>query len=103
VEKHTAHYKLPMVKELIQQEQFRFTRSALVGGAAMGLDAEVMLSVVRGLLPSDLHKSMTTYADHQVWQDVYHKETPAGNAYIKLTVVDELVIVTFKEKDDEMP
>jgi motility quorum-sensing regulator/GCU-specific mRNA interferase toxin len=33
----------------------------------------------------------------RVWQDVYRSATLAGIAYIKLTVVDDLLIVSFKE------
>lgn len=40
---------------------------------------------------------MTSQADHTVWQDVYHAATPLGDVYLKLTVVDDLLIVSFKE------
>ena len=38
-----------------------------------------------------------TLADHRVWQDVYRPTTPLGEVYLKLTVIDDLLIVTFKE------
>jgi motility quorum-sensing regulator/GCU-specific mRNA interferase toxin len=56
-----------------------------------------MLAVVLALKPGDFYKSMTTYADHTIWQDVYRPKTPAGDVYLKLTVVDDLLIVSFKE------
>jgi len=56
-----------------------------------------MLSIVRKLLPSDFYKSMTTYTDHRVWQDVYRAQTTVGRVYLKLMVVDDLLIVSFKE------
>ncbi len=40
---------------------------------------------------------MTTYADHRVWQDVYCAMTEAGMVYLKLTVVDDVLVVSFKE------
>lgn len=40
---------------------------------------------------------MTTHADHTVWQDVYQPRTQAGDVYLKLTVIDDLLIVSFKE------
>ncbi len=41
---------------------------------------------------------MTTHADHRIWQDVYHARTVGGDGvYLKLTVIDELLIVSFKE------
>ncbi|CAN7699332.1 type II toxin-antitoxin system MqsR family toxin [Rhizobium sp. LjRoot254] len=45
-------------------------------------------------------KSMTTYADHRVWQDVYF--VPAGDVilYVKFQadIVTEFTLVSFKEK-----
>ncbi len=41
---------------------------------------------------------MTTHADHRIWQDVYHGKTAEGvSLYIKLTVIDDVLIVSFKE------
>ncbi|HEV7777389.1 MAG TPA: type II toxin-antitoxin system MqsR family toxin [Luteibacter sp.] len=75
----------------------RSTTSALVSGAALGLDFEDMLGIVMALNPSDFHKSMTTYADHRVWQDVNRPVTSVGDVYLKLTVIDDVLIVSFKE------
>jgi len=41
--------------------------------------------------------AMTTHADHRIWRDVYRPTTPAGEVYLKLTVIDDVVIVSFKE------
>lgn len=50
------------------------------------------------LTSSNFHKSMTAYADHRIWQDVYHATTASGDAvYVKLTVIDDVLIVSFKE------
>jgi len=50
------------------------------------------------LTPTDFYKSMTTHADHRVWQDVYRAKTANGDeVYLKLTVIDDLLIVSFKE------
>ncbi len=41
---------------------------------------------------------MTTHADHRVWQDVYHAETPGGLAYTKFTLRnDGSIVISFKE------
>jgi len=45
----------------------------------------------------DFYKSMTTHADHRIWQDVYRPETEAGAVYLKPTVVEDLLVVSFKE------
>ena len=41
---------------------------------------------------------MTSYADHHIWQDVYRAKASAGEVYLKLTVIDDVLIVSFKEK-----
>lgn len=59
-----------------------------------------MIDVVRGLMRGDFYKSMTTHADHRVWQDVYHAPAPAGKvAYIKVTGQGEGMppVIQFKE------
>ena len=63
----------------------------------MGLDIKGIVGVVKALTPSDFYKSMTTHADHRIWQDVYRPTTADGELYLKLTVIDDLVIVSFKE------
>jgi motility quorum-sensing regulator / GCU-specific mRNA interferase toxin len=40
---------------------------------------------------------MTAYADHRFWQDVYRPKTLAGEVYLKITVIDDVLIVSFKE------
>lgn len=97
MEKRTPHCKLSVIKGMVQAGEVRITLSALAGGSALGFDADGILSVVMALTPMDFHKSMTTHADHRIWQDVYRTETSAGAAYLKLTVVDEVLIVSFKE------
>jgi motility quorum-sensing regulator/GCU-specific mRNA interferase toxin len=51
------------------------------------------------LSPTDFSKRMTTHADHRIWQDVYSPMTRAGRAYLKLTVIDDLHVVSFKDLD----
>jgi motility quorum-sensing regulator/GCU-specific mRNA interferase toxin len=63
----------------------------------LGFGFEGIIGVVAALTPRDFYKSMTTHADHCVWQDVYRPKTPAGDVYLKLTVVDDVLIVSFKE------
>lgn len=93
MEKPTPHCKLAVVKSLVEAGQVRTTQSA----TAMGLDLSDMLTVVLALKPADFYKSMTTHADHTVWQDVYRPSTPSGGLYLKLTVINDVLIVSFKE------
>jgi motility quorum-sensing regulator/GCU-specific mRNA interferase toxin len=97
MEKGTSHCKLPVVKAMIASGKVRSTLSALSGAAALGLDFGGIVEVVLSLTPKDFYKSMTTQADHTIWQDVYRPTTKAGEVYLKLTVIDDVLIVSFKE------
>lgn len=97
MEKRTPHCKLLVVQDLVRAGRVQFTVSAVAGGAALGFDVHGIVGVVLALTRHDFHKSMTTHADHKVWQDVYRPVTPAGKVYLKLTVIDDVLIVSFKE------
>ena len=97
MEKNTPHCKLAVVKAMVGAGQVRTTRGAREGAVALGLDFDGMLAVVMALTGADFHKSMTTHADHRVWQDVYSPVTPVGEVYLKLTVIDDVLIVSFRE------
>lgn len=98
MEKRTPHYRLSQVKMLIEEGKIRSTFSALAGAAALGFDFAGMVSVIAALTARDFYTSMTTHADHKIWQDVYRPTTPAGEVYLKLTVIDNVLIVSFKER-----
>lgn len=97
MEKRTPHCKLSVVKQLVEAGKVRTTNAARAGADALGFDYSGMLAVVMALAPSDFYKSMTTHADHTIWQDVYRPNTSAGDVYLKLTVIDDVLIVSFKE------
>jgi motility quorum-sensing regulator / GCU-specific mRNA interferase toxin len=86
-----------LVKALVEQGKVRTTQSARIGATQLGLELADILDVVTALTPGDFFKSMTTHADHTIWQDVYRPRTPAGDVYLKLTVIDDVLIVSFKE------
>jgi motility quorum-sensing regulator/GCU-specific mRNA interferase toxin len=99
MEKHTPHCKLSVVKTLVEAGQVRATASAYSGARELGINnLDEMCAVILALTPKDFYKSMTTVVDHRVWQDVYHAKTVSGNeVYLKLTVVEDVLIVSFKE------
>lgn len=97
MEKRSPHSKLSIVKSLIVAGRVSMTQSAVIGGRLLGFDEDGIVATVLALTPADFYKSMTTHADHRIWQDVYRPTTPLGNVYLKLTVIDDLLIVSFKE------
>lgn len=96
MEKRTPHCRLSLVSSLVAAGKVCATFSALSGAAALGLDFNEVLAIVQAT-PADFHKSMTTHADHCLWQDVYRPRTPAGEVYLKLMVTQDVLIVSFKE------
>jgi len=102
LEKRTPHYSLtPVFAVLADPKSTPFTGSALVGGLELQLSPMQMRKVVGALTRKCFYKSMTTYADHRVWQDVYIGLTPEGiEVYIKITVyTDERPpVIQFKRK-----
>ena len=97
MEKLIPHCKLAVVNALVEAGKVRTTHAARVGANELGLTLSEMLDVVMAITPADFYKSMTTHADHKVWQDVYRPKTQAGDVYLKLTVIDDVLIVSFKE------
>ena len=97
MEKNTPHCKLAVVKALIQAGKFRATYAALSGAKSLGLDYLGLITIVANLNSDDFYKSMTTYNNHRIWQDVYRPITAAGNIYLKLTVISDVLVVSFKE------
>jgi motility quorum-sensing regulator/GCU-specific mRNA interferase toxin len=100
MEKRQPHYSIASIQTRIAEEGIMvFTATALFNAAAMGLSEEQVLIVLSSLTRAMFFKSMTTYTDSSVWQDVYHAPTPGGRvAYIKLTLQQGAVVIQFKEK-----
>ncbi len=99
MEKRTPHCKLSVVQSLVGAGQVRATGSAFIGALELGInDLAGMCAVIMALTSANFYKSMTTHADHRIWQDVYHGKTERGDdVYLKLTVIDDVLIVSFKE------
>ena len=99
MEKGAPHCKLSVVKALIEADRVKATASAFNGARDLGInDLAGMCAVVMSLTSTDFFKSMTTHADHRIWQDVYRTSTAnSTDVYLKLTVIDDVLIVSFKE------
>ena len=97
MEKSTPHCKLSVVKRLIELGRVRATASAFADARELGIaNLDGMCAVINALRLDHFYKSMTTHADHKIWQDVYHAQTALGKAvYLKLTVIDDVLIVSF--------
>jgi motility quorum-sensing regulator / GCU-specific mRNA interferase toxin len=104
MQKRRAHYTLSRVKALVQEGAYRVTRTALQCAARdFGyVEASQLAECVLGLQVKDLYKSMTTFQDSTLWQDVYHPRIEGTPAYVKIQMVDDTtVVISFKTLEDD--
>ncbi len=102
MEKYTPHYDLAVIKADVRRlGRKAFTRTAEECGEALGFDIAQMQNAVYELQNWMLYKSMTTYGDHRVWQDVYHTHSKDKEIYIKVTYRTDgrPPVISFKEKN----
>ena len=98
MQKRVSHYNLDSIKELISVNQYFITQSARQGYFKLGFDDDKVLEIIMSLVNKDLYKSMTTYHDNKIWQDVYHKNIDDIDLYIKLQISDKAIVISFKER-----
>ena len=98
MEKRISHYSLKTIKKFIAENKYVVTLSARKSYIAMGLEDDEVLAVIDDLKPMDLYKSMTSYNNHLLWQDVYHSSYEGIELYIKLQVKEDVIIISFKER-----
>lgn len=80
-------------------KQLRITASGLQGARAMGFSSQDIIDAIHSLQRNDFVKSMTTYHDHHVWQDVYNVSFKGYLIYIKFQVDEQgHFVISFKEK-----
>lgn len=101
MEKSKPSYDLDAVKATLGSlETLSMTLTASRDAFRLGFDRAAIASTISGIDRRMFYKSMTTFANHRLWQDVYH--VPVGDMvlYIKFQadVVTEFTVVSFKEK-----
>jgi motility quorum-sensing regulator / GCU-specific mRNA interferase toxin len=83
--------------------RIRITAVATRTATALGFSRPGIADIIHAMQRSQFFKSMTSYDDHRVWQDVYHIPSEVGTLYVKFTAdaVTEFVLLSFKEKDND--
>ena len=96
MEKFTPTYNL----EEFKNSDFRITKTARENAADLGLGVRNIYEVVDTMKREHFYKSMTSYANHKIWQDVYHVPCENLILYVKFTqnVISEFTLLSFKEK-----
>ena len=103
-EKRKPTYDLTAFKAAFDAvDKLHVTGTAVRSAAAIGFGRAEIVATIQTMERMHFYKSMTSYEDHRVWQDVYHVPSEAGTLYVKFTadVVTEFLLLSFKEKDDE--
>lgn len=93
MEKFNPSYSLAEFKN----SDFRITKTANKTASDLGFDKKRIHKVVSSMDLKHFYKSMTSYENHKIWQDVYH--VPYGDLilYIKFTqnVISEFTLLSF--------
>ncbi|MBW2185713.1 MAG: type II toxin-antitoxin system MqsR family toxin [Deltaproteobacteria bacterium] len=100
MEKRTPHYPLVEIKKYVEMKGIdAFTLTARRNGFAMGITQAELVASIMALTRGVFYKSMTSYNDHTLWQDVYHAPLPNGvTAYVKVSSFDTgRPVIQFKE------
>lgn len=100
MEKLKQHYALADIKAAFD-DPARLNRSFVSkqGADDLGMDDAEVVAVIQGLELGDFEKSMTSIADHRVWQDVYKPNVGTRTLYVKFTLDAHgaLFLISFKE------
>jgi motility quorum-sensing regulator / GCU-specific mRNA interferase toxin len=95
-EKGRPHYALALIqKQMIDVPNLRLTNSALqCVQFELKWELSDVVALVQALKRGDFYKSMTTQANHRVWQDVYRPSWKGKDVYLKFQQgVDGLYMV----------
>lgn len=101
MEKRRPTYDLHAIKAVLgSNETLAMTTTALRDALALGFDGSAVAQTIASIEGRMFFKSMTTHADHRVWQDVYHVPARDLTLYVKfqVDVVTEFTVMSFKEK-----
>lgn len=66
-------------------DRLTITRTALSSALSLGFGREEISATIRSMQRKHFYKSMTSFANHRQWQDVYHVPSAAGVLYVKFT------------------
>jgi len=73
MDKSRPTYDIEAIKAVLGSvETLAMTSTALRYAISLGFDRAGVAAAISGIERRMFYKSMTTFADHRVWQDVYH-------------------------------
>jgi motility quorum-sensing regulator/GCU-specific mRNA interferase toxin len=100
MDKRKPHYALGNIKAAFA-DAASLNRSFVSrqGADELDMDDAAVVAVIQGLSAGDFDKSMTSMADHRVWQDVYKPSVGGRTIYVKFTLDARQApfLISFKE------
>ncbi|MBF0103236.1 MAG: type II toxin-antitoxin system MqsR family toxin [Desulfobacterales bacterium] len=103
-EKRKPTYDLDAFKETVNKpEKLAATTTSIKTAAELGFGRSEIVETIQTMRKEHFYKSMTSYAEHTQWQDVYHVPSPIGVLYIKFTanLITEFLLLSFKGKNND--
>jgi motility quorum-sensing regulator/GCU-specific mRNA interferase toxin len=100
LEKRRPTYDLAAIRSALgSADTLAITVSAFRDATALGFDRLGIVEVIQGIRRTMFVKSMTTYANSRLWQDVYRVPVDDLVLYVKFQadVVTEFRLMSFKE------
>lgn len=100
MEKRKPSYDLIAIKAAIGSvETLSIKRTALRNAETLGYDDVGIVNIILGIERRMFVKSMTTFENHRLWQDVYHVPAHDLTLYVKFQedLLTEFTVVSFKE------
>ena len=96
MEKFNPTYNL----EEFKNSDYEITKTAQKGAENLGFTLNDIDKAISTMESKHFYKSMTSYANHKIWQDVYHVPYGGLTLYVKFTqnVISEFTLLSFKEK-----
>ena len=100
MEKRKPHYLLRDIRAAFA-DPAKLNRSfaSKQGADDLEMDDQSVVDAIQALTAADFDKSMTSYANPRVWQDVYRPRIDKTELYVKFTLdsMNALYLISFKE------
>ena len=96
IDKYTPTYDL----ESFKQSKYEIKMSAIRGAFDLGFNRTDIRAAIQSMERKHFYKSMTSYNNHHIWQDVYHVPYKGLVLYVKFTqgTITDFTLLSFKEK-----
>jgi motility quorum-sensing regulator / GCU-specific mRNA interferase toxin len=98
MEKWKPSYSLDDIKAAFAAGKAELKVTPKRDALKLGFDEDAIVATIQAI-KTDFDKSMTSYGNHKIWQDVYHVPFGVGVLYIKFARdAVGFILLSFKER-----